>query len=155
MSTNFKSYENPSLFHRWAAAQWRRPKDPSIYGATEIDMAPALAFLDEIREEWGVQVTVTHLVAKALAMAIARHPETNAKVRFWGKLELRKTVDTTVLIAGAGGRDLSAHRITAADQVPLRQLATEIIGGQRAHPHRQRRRVPQQQAAHGQACRGG
>ena len=115
--SNFKNYENPSIFHRWAAAQWRRPKDPTIYGSTEIDMAPALAFLDRVREEWGVQVTVTHLVAKALAMAIARHPETNAKVRFWGKLEQRKTVDITVLIAGAGGRDLSAHRITAADQL--------------------------------------
>ena len=35
MSTNFKTYENPSIFHRWAAAQWRRPKDPTIYGATD------------------------------------------------------------------------------------------------------------------------
>ena len=113
MSTNFKTYENPSIFHRWAAAQWRRPKDPTIYGATEIDMEPALAFVDKVREEWGVNVTVTHLVAKALAIAIARHPETNAKVRFWGKLEQRKTVDITVLIAGAGGRDLSAHPIIA------------------------------------------
>ena len=127
MISNFKTYENPSIFHRWAAAQWRRPKDPSIYGATEVDMEPALAFVDKIREEWGVQVTVTHLVAKALAIAIARHPRTNAKVRFWGKLEQRKTVDITVLIAGAGGRDLSAHRLVAADQMPLRQLATEVI----------------------------
>jgi pyruvate/2-oxoglutarate dehydrogenase complex dihydrolipoamide acyltransferase (E2) component len=61
-------------------------------------MEPALAFVDQVREEWGVQVTVTHLVAKALAIAIARHPETNAKVRFWGKLEQRKTVDITVLL---------------------------------------------------------
>jgi hypothetical protein len=38
MSSNFKNYENPSIFHRWAAAQWRRPKDPTIYGATEVDM---------------------------------------------------------------------------------------------------------------------
>ncbi len=127
MSTNFERYENPSLFHRWAAAQWRRPKDPSIYGATEIDMGAALAFLDRVREEWGVSVTITHLVAKALAVAIARHPETNAKVRFWGKLERRKTVDITVLIAGAGGRDLSAHRIAAADTLPLRQLASDVI----------------------------
>lgn len=127
MSSNFKNYEDPSIFHRWAAAQWRRPKDPTIYGATEVDMEPALAFLEKVREEWGVQVTVTHLVAKALAMAIARHPRTNAKVRFWGKLEQRKTIDITVLIAGAGGRDLSAHRLIAADEMPLRQLATEVM----------------------------
>ena len=59
MSSNFKTYENPSIFHRWAAAQWRRPKDPTIYGATEIDMEPALAFLEKVRQKWGVQVTVT------------------------------------------------------------------------------------------------
>ena len=127
MSSNFKNYENPSIFHRWAAAQWRRPKDPTIYGATEVDMEPALAFIDKVREEWGVNVTVTHLVTKALAIAIARHPRTNAKVRFWGKLEQRKTVDITVLSAGAGGRDLSAHRLTAADKLPLRQLASDVI----------------------------
>ena len=72
-------------------------------------MEPALAFVDEVREEWGVQVTVTHLVAKALAIAIARHPKTNAKVRFWGKLERRKTVDITVLIAGPA--DATSPRI--------------------------------------------
>jgi len=48
-------------------------------------------------------------------------------VRFWGKLERRKTVDIIVLIAGASGRDLSAHRIEAADRVSLRDLATELI----------------------------
>ena len=78
MSTNFKAYENPSIFHRWAAAQWRRPKDP-----------PPSTARRKGHDD---------LVAKALAIAIARHPETNAKVRFWGKLEQRKTVDITVLL---------------------------------------------------------
>ena len=90
-----------------------------MYGTTELDMTKPLELLARAREEWGVKVTVTHLVAKALAVAIARHPDTNTKVRFWGKLEQRQTVDIIVLVAGEGGRDLSAHRITAADKLPL------------------------------------
>ena len=90
-------------------------------------MTRPLEFLADVREDWGVKVTVTHLVTKALALAIARHPGTNAKVRFWGKLEQRKSVDIIVLVAGEGGRDLSAHRIAAADQVPLRDIAIELI----------------------------
>jgi len=124
---NFTRLENPSSFHMWAAAQWRRPRDPSIYGATEVDVTKALAFLDKVREEWDLKVTITHLVTKALALAIARHPEMNAKVRFWGRLERRKTVDVIVLIAGAEGRDLSAHRIAAADKRSLHDLSKEVI----------------------------
>jgi pyruvate dehydrogenase E2 component (dihydrolipoamide acetyltransferase) len=127
MRSNFVPLKNPSSFHRWAAAQWRRPNDPSMYGSTEIDMTKPLELLARVREEWGVKVTVTHLVAKALAVAIARHPDTNTKVRFWGKLEQRQTVDIIVLVAGEGGRDLSAHRITAADKLPLKELATDVI----------------------------
>ncbi len=127
MSPKFTPLKDPPSFQRWAAAQWRRPNDPTIYGASEIDVTRALALIERSREEWGVKVTITHLVTKALALAIARHPRTNVKVRFWGKLEQRDSVDIIVLVAGDGGRDLSAHRIAGADQLPLRELATQII----------------------------
>ncbi len=126
MSPSFVPLEDPPSFQRWAAAQWRRPNDSTIYGATEIDMARSLELVERLREEWGIRVTVTHLVTKALALAIARHPRSNAKVRFWGKLERRTTVDIIVLVAGEDG-DLSAHRIAAADELPLRDLCTQVI----------------------------
>jgi pyruvate/2-oxoglutarate dehydrogenase complex dihydrolipoamide acyltransferase (E2) component len=90
-------------------------------------MTKSLALIERLRTEWGIRVTVTHLVTKALALAIAKNPRTNVKVRFWGKLEQRESVDITVLVAGEGGRDLSAHRIAAADRVPLRELSRQII----------------------------
>ena len=98
-----------------------------MYGSTEIDMTRALELLAEKRERWGIAVTVTHLITRALALAIARHPDTNIKVRFWGKLEQRKTVDIIVLMAGEGGRDLSAHRIAGADKLSLKEIAVEVI----------------------------
>lgn len=127
MSPKFAPLEDPPSFQRWAAAQWRRPNDPTIYGAAEIDMTRSLELIERLRSEWGLRVTVTHLITKALAMAIARHPRTNVKVRFWGKLEQRESVDIIVLVAGEGGRDLSAHRITGADQLPLREISSRLI----------------------------
>ncbi|MBK8998058.1 MAG: 2-oxo acid dehydrogenase subunit E2 [Myxococcales bacterium] len=90
-------------------------------------MTRALQLIERLRSEWELGVTVTHLVTKALALAIARHPRTNVKVRFWGKLEQRDSVDIIVLVAGEGGRDLSAHRIAGADQLPLRELSRQVI----------------------------
>ncbi|MBZ0121496.1 MAG: 2-oxo acid dehydrogenase subunit E2 [Sandaracinaceae bacterium] len=127
MSPKFAPLPDPPSFQRWAAAQWRRPNDPTIYGATEIDMTRSLELIERKRAEWDLRLTVTHLVTKALALAIARHPRTNVKVRFWGKLEQRDSVDIIVLIAGEGGRDLSAHRIAGADKIPLRELASQVI----------------------------
>lgn len=127
MSPKFAPLKDPPSFQRWAAAQWRRPNDPTIYGAAEIDMTSALALIERLRGEWQLKLTVTHLVTKALALAIARHPRSNVKVRFWGKLEQRDSVDIIVLVAGEGGRDLSAHRIAGADQLPLREIASQLI----------------------------
>ena len=127
MSPRFVPLEDPPSFQRWAAAQWRRPNDSTIYGAAEVDVTRSLELIERLRKEWGVRLTITHLVTKALAIAIARHPRTNVKVRFWGKLEQRQSVDIIVLIAGEDGRDLSAHRLAAADQLPLRELANQII----------------------------
>lgn len=127
MSPSFVPLQDPPSFQRWAAAQWRRPNDSTIYGAVELDMTRPLALIERLRHEWGIRLTLTHLVTKALALAIAKYPRTNVKVRFWGKLEQRQSVDVIVLVAGEGGRDLSAHRITGADLLPLRELATQVI----------------------------
>ncbi len=117
--------EEQSAFRRMAAAMWRRPNDPTIYGNTEIEMGPALALIARLRGE-GSRATVTHLVAKSVALALARHPHLNARVRFWGKLERRKTVDFFLQVASDDGQDLSGHRIAAADKLSLRELASSV-----------------------------
>jgi pyruvate dehydrogenase E2 component (dihydrolipoamide acetyltransferase) len=123
--SGFVKLENQSSFRRMAAAMWRSPNDPTIYGSSEYDMRAANALLERLRAE-GVRVTVTHLVAKAVALALARHPHLNARVRFWGKLERRKSVDLFVQVASEDGRDLSGHRIAAADKLSLAELAGSL-----------------------------
>ena len=118
--TRFTPVENPSSFRRMAAGMWRSPRDPSIYGQMDVDATRSLAFL---AEQPG-KVTVTHLVARAVALALREQPELNAKVRFWGRLERRETIDLFVTVATGG--DLSGARIDRADHKSLVELAREV-----------------------------
>ena len=123
--TSFKPFEDVSTFRRMAAAMWQRPRDPSIYGSMDLDATAALAFLAAQRDQ-PVKITITHLVARAVALALRAQPELNGKVRFWGRLEQRATVDVFVTVATEGARDLSGARIERADEKSLVELAREI-----------------------------
>ncbi len=121
----FTTLEDVSSFRRMAAGMWAAPRDPSIHGSMDVDATPALAFLDAHRGD-DVKLTVTHLVARAVALALHDQPELNAKVRFWGRLERRRTIDVFVTVATDGNRDLSGARIDRADEKPLVELAREL-----------------------------
>jgi pyruvate dehydrogenase E2 component (dihydrolipoamide acetyltransferase) len=123
--TRFTPVEDVSSFRRMAAAMWRAPSDPSIYGQMDVDATAALAFLRE-HQTSDTRLTVTHLVARAVALALREQPELNAKVRFWGRLEQRSTVDVFVTVATEGNKDLSGARIERADEKSLLDLAREI-----------------------------
>ena len=120
--SQFTPVEDASSFRRMAAAMWRAPSDPSIYGSMDVDATASLAFL----AAQPTKVTITHLVARAVALAMRDQPELNAKVRFWGRLEQRKTIDVFVTVATEGNRDLSGARIDRADEKSLAELAAAI-----------------------------
>jgi pyruvate dehydrogenase E2 component (dihydrolipoamide acetyltransferase) len=124
--SRFVPLEEASSFRRMAAAMWRAPGDPSIHGSMDVDATPALAFLRAHEAATGARLTVTHLVARAVALALRDQPELNAKVRFWGRLERRTTIDLFVTVATEGNRDLSGVRIDRADELPLAALARAI-----------------------------
>lgn len=123
MPSTFRPARDPSPFRRIAAAMWRAPSDPSIYGFVDVDVSETLRFLDEHRARTGQRLTLTHVVARAVARAFAAHPELNAKVRFGGRLEARSSVDLVVSVARDDGRDLSAARVDGADALSLDELA--------------------------------
>ena len=120
--TTFRPVEHASSFRRMAAAMWKSPSDPSIYGQMDVDATAALAFLREQLEK----ITITHLVARAVALALRDQPELNGKVRFWGRLEQRETIDVFVTVATEGNKDLSGVRVDRADEKPLAELAREV-----------------------------
>lgn len=118
-----------SSFRRLAIGSWQTTYDPSIYGSMDIRMEQALAYIEAFRKHTGKRLTITHLVAKAVAEALHRCPEANAVLR-WNRIYVRKNVDISVLVVqtdgGVGKVDLAACTIREADKKTLYQFATEV-----------------------------
>lgn len=128
--THFVKHDRPSLWRRLARAGWSSPTDPSIHGFVDIDMTNALAFLDKVREASGEHVTITHLVSKAIAMAIREYPMLNGIIR-WDGFYLRKTIDVFVLAARdkdqmSRGGGLSGVKIPQADHRSIVDIARTL-----------------------------
>jgi len=88
-------------------------------------MHKALAYLEQIRAETGVRVTVTHLVARGVALAIRRYPTLNGIVAR-GRIYLRATVDLFLQVAIDGGADLSGIKIDRVDEKSAIEIAGEV-----------------------------
>lgn len=126
MPSRFRPAPNVSPFRRIAASMWSAPRDPSIYGFVDVDVSRALAFIERARASTGKRITMTHVVARAVAQAFADNPDLNAKVRFGGRIEEREAVDLVISVARDGGRDLSAARVDAAETLDLEGLVDAV-----------------------------
>ena len=58
-----------------AVATWRPSRDGRIYARMEVDVTPALAYIERVREETGERITITHVVGAALGRALRAVPE--------------------------------------------------------------------------------
>ncbi len=115
-----------SSWRRISLHLWPHPKDPSVYGNLEVNLRSARQYLTAINQRNPpAKVTLTHLVAKAIARALAVHPEANAIISR-RRIFYRRSIDVFCQVATDGGRDLSGVKIAQADQKPLLQLATEL-----------------------------
>jgi pyruvate/2-oxoglutarate dehydrogenase complex dihydrolipoamide acyltransferase (E2) component len=126
-TTHMRSFRPLEPFTGWrrlAVHSWRAPHDPTVHAILEIPMTEALAYLERIRAEHGVRVTVTHLVAKALALAMRRYPQLNGIVAR-GRIMLRETIDMFVQVATEGGSDLAGVKISRVDERSVVEIARE------------------------------
>jgi pyruvate dehydrogenase E2 component (dihydrolipoamide acetyltransferase) len=99
-------------------------------------MRSALAYAERLREESGARVTITHLVIRALALALRQYPQLNGIVAR-GRIMLRDTVDIFCQVAIEGGGDLSGLKIARADEKTPVEIAREME--ERVERLRQRR----------------
>jgi pyruvate/2-oxoglutarate dehydrogenase complex dihydrolipoamide acyltransferase (E2) component len=132
--------ERPSDFRRLAVGSWHTAYDPSIYGAIDVRMESALAYMDAFHRRTGRRLTVTHLVTRAVAMALRRCPEANAVLR-WSRVHLRRRIDVSVLVlqprSGDLGPDLAACIIRDADQGTLAEFVADFdLRLERVRSHR-------------------
>ncbi len=118
-----------SSFRKLAIGTWKTTYDPTVYGTLSVRMEKALAYIERFREVHGIRLTVTHLVAKAVAESLKRCPDANAILRF-NKIYLRSSVTISVLVVqtdqGDGKTDLTAARIGDAETKSLETFAKEM-----------------------------
>jgi len=114
-----------STWRRISLQLWDEPRDPTVYGNLEINMTRALAYLEELSTVSGQKVTVTHLVTKAIARALAAHPEANAIIA-GRRIYMRDSVDIYCQVATDAGRDLSGVKVTDADRKSLTEIASAL-----------------------------
>src|SRR5262249_61415983 len=125
MKRTFRPLEPLRGWRRVAAQAWRAPQDPSVYAVLDIPVRSALAYAERLREQTGVRVTVTHLVARGIALAIRHYPQLNGIVA-GGRIMLRDTVDIFLQVAIEGGRELSGLKIARADEKSVVEIAREM-----------------------------
>jgi pyruvate/2-oxoglutarate dehydrogenase complex dihydrolipoamide acyltransferase (E2) component len=125
---------------RLAIASFRASRDGRIYTRLALDATPVLTYVEQARARTGVQVTLTHVVAAALARAIRDVPEVRARVVLGRALPLENcAISFTVDVDG--GTDLAPIRVDHADRkspVEIAALVRPAIervrsGGDHAH----------------------
>lgn len=120
-----------STFRKLALKIWDSPpRDPTTYGDVDIDMTSALAFLKKVKRKYGEEVTVTHLMGRALAQVMAERPLSNVIIRRF-RLYQREDVDIFFMVAitekSSGAEpDLSGFVIRQVDQKGLVEVAREF-----------------------------
>ncbi len=101
-----------------------------MYGSVELDATPILAYLEAQRAR-GVHATVTHVVGRALAVALAERPDLNVLIRR-GRFYRREDVDIFFQIAlhadsaDPAALDLSGFVVRNADTKSVADLAAEF-----------------------------
>lgn len=123
-----------SAWRKMAIGTWRTAKDPTVYGAMDLECDAALAYVRRISERTGLKVTLTHFLGRAVAEAFRQKPAINGVLRF-GAVHPRRAVTLFFQVAtDAAGEDLSGVRVFAAETKSVATIAremTEKVGGVR------------------------
>lgn len=114
-----------SSFRKMSIGTWRDAYDPSVYGTLKLRMDAAMDYLQRFREATGIRLTVSHLMAFAMARALERMPDANAILR-WHRIYRRKKISVFFQVAMEdedGTMDLTGATLHECDQMSLKEIA--------------------------------
>lgn len=117
-------------WRRIASAMWPAPDDPQIFGSLDIDARPIRALIERATRA-GHHVTPTHVVGRAVALALDRVPELNSQIAF-GRSRSRPTIDVFFIAAVGKGNDLSGVKIRNVGAKSVTEVAEELQERRRA-----------------------
>jgi len=119
-------YLRPSMWRKMSFANWRASRDPQVYGRLEIDMSRAMEYAHKLSEASGTKITPTHIIVRAVALALRANPDTNVIIRL-NRTYRRKDVDVFCQVAIPGEKpDLSGTTIRRADTKGAVEIAREL-----------------------------
>jgi pyruvate dehydrogenase E2 component (dihydrolipoamide acetyltransferase) len=118
-----------SSFRKIAIGTWRTTGDPSVYGTILLRMDAAMQYLADFRAKTGRKLTVSHLMAKAVAAALQKCPDANAMLRF-ARIYLRKQINIFFQVVltdeGTDKVDLSGATLEDVDKKSLVTIHDEF-----------------------------
>lgn len=106
-------------------ASWTRPTEANIFGKLEIDASNALRYLEHLRANSDARISITHLVGKAAALAMAAVPGINGRL-LWGNFIPHESVDVTYLVTLEDGGNLAKAKVDNTDQKTVVEIADEL-----------------------------
>ena len=108
-----------------AIATWDAPREGNIYGKLTVDATEAVAYLEHVRQTTGEQVTITHLVGRAVGEALRQTPSLNGRILL-GRYVPHSQVDVAFLVVLDGGKNLAKAKIANIDRKSPRDIAVEL-----------------------------
>jgi pyruvate dehydrogenase E2 component (dihydrolipoamide acetyltransferase) len=139
----FRRLRNLSTWRAVSLQAWRAPSDPSVYATLVVEADPIEKYVALLREQSGLRVTPTHVVGKAMAIAMRERPDVNAIIRR-GRIYVRDTIDVFFQVAFEDGENLAGGLIRRADEKSVLEIAQELAAeaeGIRRGQHAQSQRA--------------
>ena len=109
-----------------AIATWGSPKEGNIYGKLTLDATKSLMYIDYLKSNGHKKVTITHIVGKAIALALASAPYLNGRIVF-GKYVAHDSVDIAFLVTIENGNNLAQYKICNINKKSVVEISKELF----------------------------
>lgn len=100
--------------------------NPQFFGELELEATALQSYLDNLRAA-GERVTVTHVVAKAVAYGLTEVPALRVRLAR-GRAYPRESVDVFVIVSADDAGELTGVKIDNADRKSVGEMAVELDG---------------------------
>jgi len=121
--------KNLSSFRRIALGTWKTAGDPSVYGTIKLRADKMVEYIAAFRERTNKKLTITHVMAKAVALVLAEMPDANAILRR-NRIYLREDIGVFFQVAMEDPKtkevDLSGATIHGAHEMTLEEIYDEF-----------------------------
>ncbi|MCU0691588.1 MAG: 2-oxo acid dehydrogenase subunit E2 [Polyangiaceae bacterium] len=114
-----------SFRRKLAIATWSAPREGNIYGRITLDVTDSLRYMEQLRQETGEKITITHLVGKAAGQALAQSPSLNGRIVMDRFVPFR-TTDVAFLVALEDGNNLGKVKVARVDERSVVEIARDL-----------------------------